>query len=171
MVNKRRRYWMAWLAGTGVTLILLALALLPPFVDEELRYLVMQAFAPLCHQMPERSPHLYGVVLAVCDRCLGVYVGLPAAGLLFLAVSFLAEERLDGLIYRYAGPVLALALIPMGLDWLGPVVGWWPNTPWTRLATGLLFGLPAGYLFVRGVVRGLAPGAVRRTAERESVEA
>lgn len=165
MATNQRRFWLAWLVASTAMLLLLVLAVLPPFVGEELRYVLMQAFAPLCHQMPERSPHVHGVALAVCDRCIGVYLGLPLAAFVFLVAG-----RIDDVIYRYAGPVLAASLIPMGIDWLGPVVGWWPNTPWTRLATGLLFGVPAGYLFIRGVVRGLA-GVSREPHEDESVAA
>lgn len=168
MRTNPRRFWLAWAGATGAMVVLLTLAVLPPFVGEELRALLMQAFAPLCHQMPARSPHVHGVALAVCDRCLGVYLGLPLAGLAFLVAVFVAPKWLDERIYRYAGPVLVAALVPMGIDWVGPVVGWWPNTPATRLATGLFFGLPAGYLFVRAVVRGLA--VPQQSEERPAAE-
>ncbi|MGZ7065839.1 MAG: DUF2085 domain-containing protein, partial [Candidatus Aminicenantales bacterium] len=32
-------------------------------------------FAPVCHQIPSRCFHFRGFPLAVCGRCLGIYVG------------------------------------------------------------------------------------------------
>lgn len=37
------------------------------------------AFAPFCHQDPARSWTLLGAQLPVCVRCLGFYLGAPAA--------------------------------------------------------------------------------------------
>ena len=82
------------------------------------RELLMAAFAPLCHQLPARSPHLLGEPLAVCHRCYGIYWGLPLAGLLFLAL-----RRWDRLLYGRARWVLGAALLPMTLDWGGDVLG------------------------------------------------
>ena len=39
-------------------------------------------FALVCHQQPERSFVLFGGNVAVCARCLGIYLG-AAVGLLF----------------------------------------------------------------------------------------
>ena len=60
----------------ALTVLVLFLALLPPFVSEKWRAVVMHAFSPVCHQMSARSPFLGGVQIAVCDRCIGIYLGL-----------------------------------------------------------------------------------------------
>ena len=39
-------------------------------------------FAIVCHQRPERSFWIFGDEMAVCSRCLGIYLG-AAAGMLF----------------------------------------------------------------------------------------
>ena len=40
---------------------------------------VYAAFAPLCHQMAERSWTVLGLPLAVCTRCFGFYCGVLGA--------------------------------------------------------------------------------------------
>jgi uncharacterized membrane protein len=41
-----------------------------------------RGFAIICHQRPERSFWIFGAEVAVCSRCLGIYLG-AAVGLLF----------------------------------------------------------------------------------------
>jgi uncharacterized membrane protein len=41
-----------------------------------------RGFATVCHQRPERSLWIFGGCVAVCSRCLGIYLG-AAIGLLF----------------------------------------------------------------------------------------
>jgi uncharacterized membrane protein len=89
--------------------------------------------------MPARSPHLAGAPLAVCDRCLGLY-----SGLVFGIAGVWGARRLWRRAGRADGLVLLAAALPMGADWAGPLLGLWANTPWSRSATGLLFGLAAG---------------------------
>lgn len=106
----------------------------------------MQGFAAVCHQLPGRSPHVDGVQLAVCHRCFGIYWGLPIA-----AVAYLAVKR--QVRFGKRGPwILGFALIPMLIDWGGDVLGVFSNTPGTRMATGLVFGLVAGLFLVLAFV-------------------
>jgi len=37
------------------------------------------------------------------------------------------------------------------VDWLGDIVGWWANTQVSRMLTGALFGLVAGYYLAKAV--------------------
>jgi len=136
--------WGVTLAATG---LLVLLATLPPFVGEEARRVLMRGFSAVCHQIPPRSPHIDGVALAVCHRCYGIYWGLPLA-----VLAFLVLYRWDAWFQRYAALVVALSLVPPGVDWLGDVLGFWLNTPHSRLATGGVFGLVAGYYLTRAVV-------------------
>ena len=89
---------------------------------------LMRAGSLLCHQLPERSPHLWATQLPLCWRCAGV-----AAGAFALFAYLVVRKRL---------PPLALSLLlslPLPLDVLySALVG--GSNP-RRLATGLLFGL------------------------------
>ena len=99
---------------------------------------MMDVFAPLCHQLPARSPAVDGTQLAVCDRCLGIYggvlVGVATAG--WVRGLWARLRAVDHL-------VLLGSLLPLAVDWLGPVLGLWTNGPLSRAATGLLFGVVA----------------------------
>jgi uncharacterized membrane protein len=92
-------------------------------------------FSQVCHQIPERSFFLHGQPLAVCHRCSGIYFGL-FLGSLISAGTFSPLLR----IARRRMWVLAGA-VPLWMDALGPVVGFWTNSALSRAATGALFGI------------------------------
>lgn len=153
--NPKRGFWMGWSLALLFGGTLLVALMLPPFVGEKARHVVMAVFSGVCHQLPDRSPQLGGVQLAVCHRCLGIYLALFAA-----PFGFLVLRKWDGLLHRGARWfVLGAVLIP-GTDWLGDAVGLWANTPLTRLATGAVFGLTAGYFLCRALIE-LCRGRVR----------
>ena len=101
------------------------------------------AYAPLCHQNPERSLELASRPMAVCARCSGLYFG-GAAG---LALGFAAALSLGRVRRRW----LLLAILPTVVEGL---------LSWTGLA-GLpnlprhLLGWPAGFAFGMLLARGL----------------
>ncbi|PEN14563.1 hypothetical protein CRI94_05930 [Longibacter salinarum] len=153
-----------WLGCVAGSLLLVGLAVIPPWLPEATRWLLMQAFAPLCHQIPARSPTIDGVHLAVCDRCIGIYSGLAggvvlAAALRATAVPIVKHlQHVRTLSWDRVLSVLRLALvgvlIPLAIDWLGPFVAeWtslsgWTNSVESRFATGLLLGVVAGLLLI-----------------------
>lgn len=142
--GRPRGFWAGWSLALGLAVVVVGLASLPPFVGPDLRAALMQGFSTMCHQFPSRSPHIDGVPLAVCHRCFGIYAGLPLA-----VLGFLLMGRWDETLGRYAPLLLFGALVPPGLDWLLDVLGVWHNTPLSRLATGAIFGLVAGYYLAR----------------------
>lgn len=156
-------FWVGWSLALGLTGLVLGLAVLPPFVGPDLRAALMQGFSTVCHQFPSRSPHIDGVQLAVCHRCFGIYTGLPLAALVFLLLG-----QWDETLGRYAPFILFGALVPPGLDWLLGVLGVWHNTPWSRLATGALFGLVAGYYLARAFSQMFDTSASQSAATSES---
>lgn len=137
-----------WLLAAGLMALVFVLVLLPPFVNNTVRAGLMGGFSMVCHQLPERSPHLLGVALAVCHRCFGIYVGL-----LLAAVAFVVLWRWEPVLNRYAKYLLGLSLVPLALDWGFHVLGWWINTPGSRAVTGGLFGLVAGCYVARAMVQ------------------
>jgi uncharacterized membrane protein len=83
----------------------------------------------ICHQMPERSPHLWGEQLPLCWRCTGIVVGSC------LIVAWLvARKRLPPLALSLS---LALSLA-LPLDVLYSALAAGANS--RRLSTGLAWG-------------------------------
>lgn len=122
--------------------ILVGLATLPPWLSTLGQSVLMDAFAPFCHQLPARTPHVHGTALAVCDRCIGIYTGLLVGGFLGRAVStrWAKLQSVWGLLILGGGPAV--------VDWVGPWLGLWPNTPTSRLLTGLWLGGMIGLTLV-----------------------
>ena len=135
-----------WLAALGATLVLLVGAFLPPFAPLALAEAVRAGFAPLCHQLAERSFHISRAPLAVCHRCSGIYAGLVVGAALLPAI----RDRSLALARHDRWLVLA-AVVPPALDWGGDVLGVWTNTAFTQTATGAWFGLLIGVLFARSL--------------------
>lgn len=148
-----RRARLVWWAVLAATSGLLLLAVLPPFLPKAsgIQAIVRESFAPVCHQMPSRSPHLYGVPLAVCDRCLGIYLGF---------VVGVAGTGWGRSVWRAIGSpgryVLLGSLVPLGVDWVGPFLGLWANTPVSRALTGGVFGLVAASYVTDRLLRKVA---------------
>jgi uncharacterized membrane protein len=101
-------------------------------------------YAPLCHQLPERSFAIAGHPVALCARCVGGSVGAA----LGLSLTFFGLARLRG--DRRAW--LALAALPVILDvgarWYGAAGA--GNA--LRAALTLPLGLVAGALLAEGIV-------------------
>ena len=120
------------------SITVLILVVLPPFLSVEWRFMVLQAFSSLCHQIPERSFHVHDVSLAVCHRCTGIYAGVP------FAMLVMTITKGWGIRKHIWAVILFSSIAIMGLDWGLTVVGVWENTLYSRASTGLLFGLAAG---------------------------
>lgn len=155
--STQRRPPHGWILALGGTSILLVLATLPVFVGADLRSMLMVAFSGVCHQIAERSPHFGGVQLAVCHRCYGIYLALPIAALIFPVL-----RRLDPEINKVAPILLCTAVAVPGADWLADVLGFWSNTPGSRLLTGAFFGMIAGYFLSRALTELFRPSSVPR---------
>lgn len=90
---------------------------------------VMYAGSWWCHQLPARSPHLWGLQLPLCWRCTGILFGSLA-----LLGWLVAKRRLPALL-----PCALLALL-LPLDVLHAVVTGGEGDNLRRLLTGLLWG-------------------------------
>jgi len=135
----RPKTFLFWLVPALVALA--ALPTLAPIFPPAVRDVIMQMFSPVCHQLPDRSPHTAGIQWAICHRDAGLYWGLPLGALLYGAF-----RSVPGWLGRRMPLVFAAALFPMGLDWGMDAVGWVTNSPFTRILTGAIFGVTAGYL-------------------------
>lgn len=86
----------------------------------------------ICHQLPERSFFLLGKQLPVCARCTGIYLGALAGVLIYPVKRFVASKKL-----------LLIASVPVVLDGIEQLIGFWESTNLLRLTSGLLLGLVA----------------------------
>jgi uncharacterized membrane protein len=96
-------------------------------------------FSLFCHQQTDRSFHLQGESMACCHRCLGIYVGLVLAGLLFAVIRGRRQH-----VEPLRPQVAALLAAPLVIDWLLVAAGYWGGTWYLRLSTGLLFAPAIG---------------------------
>jgi uncharacterized membrane protein len=146
MTSKPRHFYRNGFLLTAGLGVLVVLATLPPFVPEAVADALMAAFAPVCHQLPGRSPHIDGTALAACHRCYGAYLGFVGGSFAFVLSR--------GRILPGIRPVLILVLaaLPGFVDWSGDVVGLWTNAPVSRVTTGAWFGLLASLLLASAVL-------------------
>ena len=154
--SRTRLVWYGLLVGTSGVLLF---ALLPPFLPVEMQRVVRRGFASVCHQMPGRSPHIGGGPIAICDRCSGIYLGLVVGASRLLSGG---GEGLWAVLGRHGRYLLLGSLVPISLDWAGPVLGLWGNGPVSRALTGLLFGTVAASYVTDRLLRRVA-----RTAASE----
>jgi uncharacterized membrane protein len=96
-------------------------------------FALRRALALICHQRPERSFWLFGAPVAVCARCLGIYLG-AARGLL------LRTSR------RIALQLLIAAVTLNILDGLTELTGLHGNWMMVRFVLGLALGASGALL-------------------------
>jgi uncharacterized membrane protein len=153
------RIWVLTLAGTAAWLgaIVLAPWLASRGQTVPARF-IYAVFAPLCHQIPDRCFHLNGLPLAVCGRCLGIYMGFAAGLLIYPLVRGFSRLSLP--------PIrLFLALtLPMAADAGGGILGLWLTPIGLRFATGFVWGIILPFYFVTGVADFSRTRAERRQA-------
>lgn len=136
---------------------LAALACAAPWLfahSPELGLALQRGFALVCHQQPERSFFLFGGSLAVCARCLGIYLG-AAAGLL---------RRVPR---QYACRLLITAAILNLVDGSGELAGLLGNWMFVRFMLGLALGAAAA-MFVAASVGHLESNANTTTSPHSS---
>lgn len=113
------------------------------------------AYAPLCHQLSERSLALEGRPLAVCARCSGLYAG-GLAGLLLSAAAGLGVRR-PGPRARW----LLAAVAPTALD----VLAYWTGFGGLGNVPRALAALPGG--FALGCFLGIGLNDLGRMMRRD----
>ncbi len=146
----RRQAFKVWsgfalLAAAWVFLIVLA-----PFAEANnltsISNPIYKFFSFICHQIPARSIHFHGHVLAVCSRCFGVYLGL-----LFGFVGYPFFRRI-GETEPLPRIWLFLAMIPMAVDWLLGFFEIWENTHLSRFLTGAILGTACAIFIIPALV-------------------
>lgn len=85
----------------------------------------------LCHQKAERSFFVNGNQMPFCSRCTAIWLGL-AVGLGFMI--FYKIQLNEKFLFAIIG------LVPIGIDGIGQLFGFWDSTNIVRFITGLLAG-------------------------------
>jgi uncharacterized membrane protein len=108
-----------------------------------LTFVLQHGFALVCHQRPERCFWIFGAPVAVCARCLGIYLG-AAVGFLLRTSRHLAMR------------LLVAAATLNALDAATELVGLHGNWMAVRLALGLVLGA-AGALLISSSMPNVPP--------------
>ena len=171
-------HWRVLLAGLAVTWVMLLVAS-PGWAGAEphgqrLGARVVIGVAAwsiadrVCHQRPERSFHPQGHQMAVCGRCLGLYVSGAAVLVAGMFVGrrrapTLASNRTEG---THAAPssavhpritldaragLLAVAALPTLLTWAIEFAGVWDPGTIVRALAAVPLGGAAGWLIARAL--------------------
>jgi uncharacterized membrane protein len=127
-----------WCVATAAALVFLLLIFAAPIAAATghgfIALTIYRGFKPLCHQIAERSFQLDNFPLAVCARCLGLYVGFAGGALLYPFVRSLRSAETPARLW------LILAALPTGVDFALGFFGIWANTHLSRLVTATLLG-------------------------------
>ncbi len=125
--------------GSYISLIALALvgaAVAAPLLARDhllVAYFLRRCFALVCHQDPERSFWIAGAPIAICVRCLGIYLGVGSG-------AFLRVSR------ELALKLCAIAAALNVLDVLAEAARLHGNLPLPRFLLGLTAGIALGAL-------------------------
>ena len=86
----------------------------------------------LCHQKAERSFFLNDNQMPFCSRCTAIWLGLVIGlGFMVFYKIQLNEKFLFAII---------ISFVPIGVDGIGQLFGFWESTNFIRVMTGLLIG-------------------------------
>ncbi|MBA3044568.1 DUF2085 domain-containing protein, partial [archaeon] len=86
-----------------------------------------------CHQKASRSFFLNGNQSPYCSRCTGIFLGLMIG-------ACIAVFRYIDFKWQY----IVIGLLPIGIDGIGQMFGFWESTNIIRLITGMLAGILTG---------------------------
>jgi|GEM_PF-297834 len=101
-----------------------------------------QVFRLFCHQIPERSFWLYGQPMAVCSRCLGIYLTFAVGWLTLPAIEWMDIKRTIS-----SSKIVFIAVLLNFFDIIGNILGIWQNTLVSRFVLGALLGGTTSLLF------------------------
>jgi uncharacterized membrane protein len=109
-------------------------------IDKILHYMF------LCHRIPERSFFYKGKQLPICARCTGILIGY------LFGIIYIIFSKKPHLLFEL------LLLIPIAIDGLGQLHGYWTSNNTRRLLTGILAGIATIEFFRIAIVLGLNTG-------------
>ena len=145
----RKGYSVKWWAIVPATLAVVAIAV--PWLmarTPEIAFALQRGFSIVCHHHADRSFYLFGGAVAVCARCLGIYLG-AAAGL-FVKIS-----------RQLARQLLFTAVSLNFIDWLAELAGLHGNWTVARFGLGITLGATAAMLVVASIDKVQTPAQAK----------
>lgn len=142
-------------------LIWIGVILLAPYLRSEstpLNVFCYALFSPVCHQMPSRSFFLFGYSLAVCARCLGIYIGFLAGTAFYPLLKGFSSLSLP------KNRTFLLLSFPIILDTIGNFFHIWSTSNEIRFFIGFFWGIILPFYFIFGI----ADLCIRLTQKKES---
>ena len=134
---RQRNLIVGWNGWALAPIALVAAVLAVPYFQMHgflpIAFALQRGFALVCHQQPDRSFWIFGAPVAVCARCLGIYLG-AAVGLLLRTSRRLAIHLLT--------ITAALNLLDVTTEFAG-LHGNWMGV---RFALGVALGAAGGLL-------------------------
>ena len=102
----------------------------------------------VCHQLPARSFHTWGVQLPVCTRCVGLYASAPLGAALALVWGTGRSRRVrfpmaDATWLR---ALLVVAALPTLVTWVGEWAGLMEVPGWIRTAAAAPLGVAVSWI-------------------------
>ncbi len=90
----------------------------------------------LCHQKADRSFFINDNQMPFCSRCTAIFLGLAIGLGLMVFIKIKLDEKFAFL--------LIVSLIPIGIDGIGQLLGFWESVNLIRFATGVFVGIMCG---------------------------
>ncbi len=142
-------YAVAACTGLGVVLWILLIGLAPYLksIGSGWNRVVYAVFAPTCHQIDSRCLTVFGHPMAVCARCLGIYLGFLVGTILFPWCN----RRQQALALPRVRTFVCLT-IPIGVDTIGNLLTLWSTPHLLRLGLGWAWGMVLPFYFIPGLV-------------------
>jgi uncharacterized membrane protein len=93
-----------------------------------------------CHQRENRTLLLNGNQMPFCARCVAIYTFMAVGVAISVFPRMPGYDRINDLKWYW----LIAALVPIGIDGVGQLLGFWESTNLMRFITGGLCGLVVG---------------------------
>lgn len=119
-------------------------------------------FARICHQLDERSLHLFGAKFGVCIRCTSIYFSFFAGLIVYPFARSLRSKAIPGRRW------LLVAIVPMALDALLNDLGILQSGEISRIVTGSTAGFVVSFYVVPLFIDALTQLSVHRNSQGES---
>ncbi|MFC2161265.1 DUF2085 domain-containing protein [Acidobacteriota bacterium] len=147
-MTNRQKIFTIYVFSLASLLIWISAIFLAPFLNyfsQKGSEFIYAVFSPVCHQISERCFFVFGFPLAVCTRCLGIYLGCFLGMILYPIIHGFSSTAVPKL------KLFFLFTSPIAVDTLGNFFSIWNTTPWLRFTIGFIWGVILPFYFISGL--------------------